>query len=266
MARGRPSNQNYENKNFTGTFHWTDAQDWKFITVAGARCTSLFNVPFDTLQEVGIKRVEFEENIEVFAQRQEYTLWRGKQTKVNYDNYQIILLDFDYLYEWQSRFFCMMGWEMNDITKFLSEDTVEYIANRTSYFRKKETEKYAAQLAEQLGSTVELVMHHLLNNQEEITPVSKTTNKDRLKGELVKLGNEYFLQESAPDKSWKALHKLKRELLMSWLQTEYPNPASHLKTHLGDTFVFTPDLESEPPKSRGAVGWVKGIVSLEESR
>lgn len=263
MVKGRPLNRSYDSKTYTGTFHWSEVCDWRFITVGGARCTSLFNIPFDTLQELGIKRVEFEPHIEVFAQRQEYTEWRGKQTKVCYSNYQIILLDFDYLFEWQSRFFVMMGWDVDLIEKFLSEDTLSYIRERTEYFRQRENERYAETLAEQLGTTKELIIQHLTkaNHTEGVTSTKET--EVSMKGTLKKIGNEYFIEDSSIDELHTHLYKVKRDVLLSWLEGEYPNPSSHLKTHLEQVFTFLPDTQSEPPKSRGAIGWVSKIISLE---
>lgn len=111
----------YEDKKLTGTYHWSEVIDKKFETICEARIDSLFSIPFDKLQIIDFYRVVSEPHIEVevFAQMQEYKIGNNGKKATNYDNYQIIRLDYKYLLEWQARFFKPLGGSRNLIQKVL---------------------------------------------------------------------------------------------------------------------------------------------------
>ena len=263
MPKGR-GNLNYTSKNFTGEHHWSECIDWKFITVGGARVQTIFNIPFDELQAQGISRVETEEYIQIFAQRLEFEPYRENKTKVNYNNYQIIQLDFDYLLEWQSRFFMCLGWNEEAICRFLQDKTTEYIAQRTTYLKRKETERIAQELAESLGSTPELVMAQLFAGTMPMPQVTQETqpknDQDNLLGRLKRLGNEYFLSVDGESEDGKPdLYKVASSMLIEFLDGSW---ATNLQEYVNCEFVFQVDTEQKPPKSRGAKGWVKSLVTI----
>lgn len=157
----------YSKKTFTGTFHWTELAEEKFTTVGGARVKSLWNIPFKNLQELGISRVETEEYIEIFCQRQEWEDYNAGHTKTCYDNYQIVRLDYEYLLEWQARLFNALNWSSDKVEKFLQKDTLKYISERMVYLRRKEIDRQAEALSQQLGIPKELVLKKLMPPEEK---------------------------------------------------------------------------------------------------
>lgn len=93
----------YEDKKYTGTYHWTEVVEWAFLTIGEARVETLFSIPFEQLKSLGLYRlVESEKYIEVRVQKKEYK--SDAKKGYDYGNYQIIRLDYEYLLAWQERF------------------------------------------------------------------------------------------------------------------------------------------------------------------
>lgn len=108
----------YEKKKLTGTYHWKEVLDWKFYYIGQARVESLFAIPFEELQSVGLYRVVSDPHAEVKVPVQKSQVKPGRSGQ-NYDDYQIICLDYDYLLEWQARFFHTLAGNRNLIQKVL---------------------------------------------------------------------------------------------------------------------------------------------------
>lgn len=255
----------YSKKTFTGAFHWTELVDDKFTTVGNARVSSLFNIPFENLQELGISRIETEDYIEVFCQRQEWTEWRGKQTKTNYDNYQIVRLDYEYLLEWQARLFNCLNWNQDKVEKFLQKDTLEYISNRMIYLRRKEIERNAEKLAEQLGIPKEKVLAQLLPPEEQ--PKKEEPIKiehaigNTFEGALIKLSNEWFVSVGEDKDLYKVPNK---RMLIDWFVNNAYETTDvfNLENYLNTSIKFQKKQGVAPPRSRQAKGWVDVILGV----
>lgn len=246
----------YKDKTYTGTYHWTELADEKFITVGGSRVSTLWNVPFNDMQQLGIAKLEFEDEIEILCQRQEYEPYRNGKTKLNHNNYQIVKLDFDFLLEWQARFFLMLGWQEEKARQFLSQDTLTYISERIILLRRREIDKQATILAETLGVPKEQILQQMLT----IEPVKK----DYLEGLLIRLANEYFISVGET----KDLYKLNKPIAIEWLASNDYEEADWdgkgFDKYLNNKVQFKPDEKQKPPKSRNAKGWVGSIVSMEK--
>ena len=259
----------YSKKQFTGAYHWTELSEEKFTTVGNARVSSLWNIPFENLQELGISRVETEEHIEIFCQRQEWEEYKGKQTKTCYDNYQIIRLDYEYLLEWQARLFNCLNWSDDKVEKFLQKDTLKYISNRMIYLRRKEIERNAEKLAEQLGIPKEMVLKQLLppepfveEPKKEPVPV-EDDGEDYLEGTLIRLSHEWFVSVGEE----KHLYKIpnKQMLIDACINQGFETDSmkgEDLVFYLNSLVKFRKKEGASPPRSRNAKGWVDVIVEV----
>jgi hypothetical protein len=254
----------YSTKKFTGTYHWTELADTPMTTIGNARVGTLWSIPFDKLQELGINRVETEEFIEVLCQIQEWEPYRGKQTKTCYDNYQIVKLDYEYLLEWQARLFNCLNWSSDKVAKFLQKDTLKYIDERMSYLKRREIERQAEKVAEQLGVSKEKVLAQWFPQQDVVEPVrEEIATQNYLEGTLIKMSNEWFVSVGEEKDLYKVSNKqtLVDVLINQGFETNSMR-GEDLIFYLNSVVKFQKKENTPPPKSRNAKGWVDSIVGI----
>lgn len=242
----------WSKKHLTGEFHWSDCAEWKIHKYG-----SIFDIPLEVLDQVGWYQIEIGKSVTLPIQKLDIDSSIGARGGFNYNYYQLLRIDWEYLLERQSRLYASLNWGKEEI-KLFHDSQLDWLEDRTNFLKEKELEATATELATRLGVSVEELVERLKSQKEEeevtetveITPPEPEVPKEPT-GKLEKLGNEYFIYSVKLGGRYKIKDK---NILM-----EHTSEDVTIEQLIGIEYEFQYDA-SNPPKSRNAKGWVVSLI------
>lgn len=238
--------KDYSKKTHLGSVDWRLAKDWKLLYWG-----DIFSIPTTELKKYNWGEISFGVEVEIPVQRIEFDpSIKGQNNKV----YYTVIIDWDYLLERQATLFGSLGWAKEEINNFLTQQ-IDWLDRRSQELEKVQKERAILEAAQQMSDLTGQPLQYWVDKIKEAetqiedsTPI-ETKKEPTHKGIIKKLGNEFFIKND------QGLWKIgTTEKYSTELSDVIPEQA------IESEYYFEPDMDTKPPSSRKAKGWVKEII------